>query len=112
MSRNKDIKWLHQLTELLYSECRKKMKEHHWDVGAALEDMLESDLLNLRGTGNAVVDSLLDFAEALRETIATLDPLKEIAVAVEEGLKVPEPKFEMLELSFHDEVKKNALDKS
>lgn len=108
MSRNKDIKWLHQVTEPPYSECRKKMKARHWDVGAALEDALEDvldgDLLTLKKTGNAVVDSLCEIAETFKKVIESLDPIKGIAVAVEEGIKVPEPKVEMLELNFHDEV--------
>lgn len=36
MSRNKDIKLLHEITGLSYKECRAKMKRHGWDFNAAL----------------------------------------------------------------------------
>ena len=36
MSRNKDIKLLHEVTGLSYKECRAKMKRCGWDFTAAL----------------------------------------------------------------------------
>ena len=36
MSRNKDIKLLHEITGLSYKECRAKMKRCGWDFTAAL----------------------------------------------------------------------------
>lgn len=38
MSRNKDIKLLHEITGLSYKECRAKMKRCGWDFTAALFD--------------------------------------------------------------------------
>lgn len=106
MSRNKDIKYLHKVTGPPYSECRKKMKACHWDVGTALGDVLVGDLSAISYAGNIMLDSLHDFAESVKKAFESLDPLKEIAVAVEESRKVPEPKVGMLELNFHDEVKR------
>ena len=114
MSRNKDIKYLHQVTGLPYSECRKKMKAYHWDVGTALGDAIVDDLSAISYAGNIMLDSLHDFAESVKKAFESLDPLKEIAKdpiqeiakALEEDLKVPEPKVGMLELNFHDEVKR------
>lgn len=36
MSRNKDIKFMHQVSGWSYKTCRQKMKEHHWDLWSAL----------------------------------------------------------------------------
>ena len=36
MSRNKDIKLLHDFTGAPYSVCRRKMKECHWDLYKAI----------------------------------------------------------------------------
>ncbi len=36
MSRNKDIKFLHDFTGLPYSVCRKRMKACHWDLVKAI----------------------------------------------------------------------------
>ena len=36
MSRNKDIKFLHDFTGLPYSVCRKRMKACHWDLAKAI----------------------------------------------------------------------------
>lgn len=101
MSRNKDIKLLHQMTGLPYAECRKKMKEHHWDVNAALSSVPNFDILT---------NAFLKLGKVIQETLKRLDPFKEILKALEEDLNDPESKVGMLELNFHDEVKKNALD--
>ncbi len=37
MSRNKDIKLLHEWTGWSYKECRKQMKDHHWDLYQAFD---------------------------------------------------------------------------
>lgn len=36
MSRNKDIKLLHEWTGWSYKECRKQMKNHSWNLYKAL----------------------------------------------------------------------------
>lgn len=38
MSRNKDIKLLHEVTGLSYKECRARMKRCGWDVSKAFFD--------------------------------------------------------------------------
>ncbi len=38
MSRNKDIEFLHCITQKPYKECRQLMKKHHWNVVDALTD--------------------------------------------------------------------------
>lgn len=44
MSRNKDIKFLHDFTGLSYKECRQRMKCHHWDLVEALELNIDLDV--------------------------------------------------------------------
>lgn len=36
MSRNKDIKLLHEITGWSYKECRKRMKANHWKISKVL----------------------------------------------------------------------------
>lgn len=41
MSRNKDIKLLHEITGWSYKECRKRMKANHWDISKVLGDLFD-----------------------------------------------------------------------
>ena len=36
MSKNKDIELYHKITKLPYSQCRKILKESHWELTVAL----------------------------------------------------------------------------
>lgn len=67
MSRNKDIQYMHEMTGLPYSVCRKKLKENHWDLFEAM------------GYGDALA-LLSKTLESLTPTIQ--DALDTISVAV------------------------------
>lgn len=79
MSRNKDIKLLHEWTGWSYKECRKQMKDNHWDLCQALNfeelisklpDLLESVSIAVTKVYEATVDVLKSFKKAL-ESIDT-----------------------------------------
>lgn len=36
MSKNKDIELYHKITKLPYSQCRRRLKESHWELTVAL----------------------------------------------------------------------------
>lgn len=56
MSRNKDVKVVHEITGLPYSECRRRLKESDWNVWEAAK-IVDASLLS-------------DFADAIcRERI-------------------------------------------
>ena len=61
MSKNKDIKLLHDMTDLSYKECRSLMKKHHWDYWGAFFD-----------ANNLPYDSILEFAEEFGKNMAMI----------------------------------------
>lgn len=79
MSRNKDIEFLHQFSGLSYKECRKKMKENHWNLiyamaggdvfkfldekAKAAKEMLESFSKALQPAVEAIVKIAKEYAE-------------------------------------------------
>ena len=85
MSRNKDIKFLHEITGMPYSVCRRQMKACGWDLMKALgydsiEKIIEAmpDIIDnlgkamnrlLAGIGTA----LKTFGQSLEETYGELE---------------------------------------
>lgn len=71
MSRNKDIKILHLLTDLPYSVCRERLKRNNWDLSDAL---IEGTVFSRLGEATRkLVESLYDslntaVAHAIRKT--------------------------------------------
>lgn len=57
MSRNKDIKLLHEATGLSYKSCRRYMKANHWDFTSAYFSATGLDKIPelQRAVANAVV---------------------------------------------------------
>lgn len=75
MSRNKDIKYLHELTGWSYKYCRQKMKENHWDWWKAwgLGDVVENTMDALQGALNAVYESFEKVAKDFVEAFSKID---------------------------------------
>ena len=73
MSRNKDIKALHDWTGLSYKECRQFMKSNNWILISALMDangrklpkLLENFSKTIQDFGRALAESLNKACEAL-----------------------------------------------
>ena len=78
MSRNKDIEFLHQFSGLSYKECRKKMKENHWNLIYA---MAGGDVFKfLDETTKAAKEMLENFSKAFQPAVeAILKIAKEYA---------------------------------
>lgn len=68
MSRNKDIKFLHDFTGKSYKECRALMKEHHWNLGEALGSSL--DFISVAVDG--LIDAFKPAVQALSEAITQI----------------------------------------
>lgn len=70
MSRNKDIEFLHQFSGLSYKECRKKMKENHWNLIYA---MTGGDVFKfLDETTKATKEMIENFSKALQPAVETV----------------------------------------
>ena len=75
MSRNKDIKALHDWTGLSYKECRQLMKSNNWILISALIDanawelpkFLENFSKAIQDFGRALAESLNKACEALAQ---------------------------------------------
>ena len=87
MSRNKDIKALHEITGEPYSVCRAKMKAAHWNLDKALgfSDALKfiSEMTNtiLDGIPQALEDlahGLGDYFISVGETLKNVKFTKEV----------------------------------
>ena len=78
MSRNKDIEFLHQFSGLSYKECRKKMKENHWNLIYA---MAGGDLFKFLDEATKAAKEMLEsFSKALQPAVeAVLKIAKEYA---------------------------------
>lgn len=77
MGRNKDIKLLHDFTGAPYSECRRKMKENHWELYKAmgLETVLDKLKLNIafdKCCKSASEALIISAAEAFSKDISKL----------------------------------------
>lgn len=83
MSRNKDIKLLHQMTKLPYKECRRYMKANHWNFMSAYFaasglDKLPSELL----------ESVNNMVKSLSEALANLfQSLGESLIEISKNMK-------------------------
>ena len=86
MSRNKDIKILHNLTGWSFKKCRAHMKANHWDlvkalpigdVLAQLPEILSNTMTVMGEAINLVATIARDFAsqlaQAMNETISKID---------------------------------------
>ena len=82
MSRNKDIKFLHDATGLSYKVCRQKMKDHHWDLWQALgydealkfiSDKLPELCKDLADAINNMAEFATDMMNNLAESIRNID---------------------------------------
>lgn len=70
MSRNKDIEFLHQFSGLSYKECRKKMKENHWNLIYA---MAGGDVFKfLDEMAKATKEMIESFSKALQPAVETI----------------------------------------
>lgn len=74
MSRNKDIKLLHEWTGWPYKECRKQMKDHHWNLCqvfnfeeliSKLPDLMESVSIAIAKVYEATADVVKSFNKVL-----------------------------------------------
>lgn len=85
MSRNKDIEFLHKLTQEPYSVCRRKMKENHWRLCEALMDGTMLDLVSK--TTNEIVKT---FQKALQPVVEkTIEACKTLKKIIEEEYRCP-----------------------
>lgn len=85
MSRNKDIEFLHKLTQEPYSVCRRKMKENHWRLSEALMD--GTMLASVSKAMNEVVKT---FQKALQPVVEkTIEACKELKKLIEEEYICP-----------------------
>ena len=86
MSRNKDIKILHELTGWSYKKCRAHMKANHWDLVRALpfgevlgqlSEIISNTMTSLGEALDLVASSARDFAsqltQAVNESISKVD---------------------------------------
>lgn len=78
MSRNKDIKLLHEWTGWSYKECRKQMKEHHWDLYQALgfEELMQTIPSLLDDVSRAVAkvyEATADIVKSIKKTLESID---------------------------------------
>ena len=86
MSKNKSIEIYHKITKLPYSQCRRILKENHWDLTRALLPDFYKIVDALREALEQVMKSLEPFAEAVIQSFtaiadaayAALEPPKEI----------------------------------
>ena len=76
MSRNKDVKFVHKITGLPYSECRRRLKESDWDVWEATK-IADASFLNdfAEAIGNAV-NTICDAFEILVSSVLSIDWVK------------------------------------
>ncbi|MBQ1293789.1 MAG: hypothetical protein IIY21_07100 [Clostridiales bacterium] len=72
MSHNKSIEIYHKITKLPYSQCRRILKEHHWDLTRALLPDFYKIVDALMEALEQVMKSLEPFAEAVIETFTVL----------------------------------------
>lgn len=77
MSRNKDIKILHLLTDLPYSVCRERLKRNNWDLSDAL---IEGTVFSRLGEATRkMVESLYDSLNtAVAHVIRKIQEFREI----------------------------------
>ena len=72
MSHNKSIELYHKITKLPYSQCRKTLKENHWDLTRALLPDFYKIVDTLKEALQQVMKSLEPLAEAVIETFTVL----------------------------------------
>ncbi|MBQ1296779.1 MAG: hypothetical protein IIY21_22230 [Clostridiales bacterium] len=72
MSHNKSIEIYHKITKLPYSQCRRILKEHHWELTRALLPDFYKIVDALREALEQVMKNLEPFAEAVIETFTVL----------------------------------------
>lgn len=73
MSKNKDIELYHKITKLPYSQCRRILKEHHWDLMSALFPDFYKIMDTLREAMEQVIKSLEPLAEAVIQTFTAVN---------------------------------------
>lgn len=78
MSRNKDIKLLHEWTGWSYKECRKQMKDNHWNLCQAFnfEELISKlpDLLEDVSIAIAkVYEATADVVKSLKKALESID---------------------------------------
>ena len=82
MSRNKTIKFYHDVTNLSYSVCRANLKKHHWDVREALG---YSDITDKVAS---LSDAMENLSEGLREVfLNTFDFIGDFFINYGKNLK-------------------------
>ena len=78
MSRNKDIRLLHNLTGDPYSVCRRRMKRNHWNLTyaiaegtpyAALLDAIQATTDALKDAFVTLGDAVNTFSETFRNSL-------------------------------------------
>ena len=90
MSRNKDIKFMHEVTGRSYKECRKKLKDNHWDLFKAMgyEEALKYISDALPRICEDIAGALKYMAEAAAKLANdTAEAIKKMTI----GLSVTEP---------------------
>lgn len=88
MSRNKDIKLLHEVTGLSYKECRARMKRYGWDFTAALFEGYRFVLVLQEG-----VDTFMKALEqAVLSTAQAVEAFGEALSGALNNVKLPKDK--------------------
>lgn len=72
MSHNKSIEIYHKITKLPYSQCRRILKENHWDLTRALLPDFYKIMNHLQDAMEQVMKSLEPFAEAVIQSFTAV----------------------------------------
>lgn len=88
MSRNKDIKLLHRMTGLPYKECRRMMKEHHWQLWDALPiNRIIKELPEMvANIMEHMAEALAQVGQAVKELKNNLEGTKIDQIVIDESL--------------------------
>lgn len=105
MSKNKLTEEFHQITGLPYSECRRRLREAHWDIGKALLPELNINFDALAEAINKAAEAVKKVAENLCKAINNIDWEKVLREAEEIRKRQEEHKEDNTnERSFEEEA--------
>lgn len=73
MSKNKDIELYHKITKLPYSQCRRILKESHWELTVALFPKWIKSMNQLNESMKSLKESLAYLAEGITNSLTVLN---------------------------------------
>lgn len=73
MSKNKTIQEFHQITGLPYSECRRRLREAHWNIGKALLPEFNINFDAFAEAANKFAEAAKKVAESFCKAINSID---------------------------------------